>query len=166
MQGEGPLLAIAEISVALAGFTSVVITLRGPGAEAWSKQDRVGLANVLGASVGTMLGSLVPFPLEYLGWSDAAVWGVANAFFGLLVLGASASLAYAVLASQAPPRAPRMFWSFVGSGLLIGAMLLLAAFDRVVPRGAALLLLGLVWALLAAFGQLAAFVLVSGSGRP
>jgi hypothetical protein len=164
LQAEEPLLTIAEISVTLAGFSSVVIALRGHGPEAWSPQDRVGLGNVLGASVAVLVGSLLPFPLTYLGGSDAWVWAVANATFGTLVLAAAGFLTYRVVLGAYPPRAPRIFWSFIASGALVAAMLLLSAVDLVFPRGPAFLLIGLIWALLAAFAQLATFVLVTWSG--
>lgn len=165
MQGEGPLLTIAQISVALAGFSSVVIALRGSGPHAWSDQDRFGLANVLAASVGTLFGSLLPFPLAYLGWSKELVWGVANGTVGALVLGAVSFLTNAVARGLVPPRTPRVFWSFVASGFLVAALLLLSAFDLLFPRGPSLLLVGLIWALLAAFAQLATFVLVTLSSQ-
>ena len=50
---------------------------------------------------------------------------------------------------------------FVASGFFVAAILLLSAFDLLLPRGPALLLVGLIWALLAAFAQLATFVLVT-----
>ncbi len=161
MQAEAPLLTIAQISVALAGFASVVIALRGSGPQSWTPQDRFGLANVLAASVGTLLGSLMPFPLAYFGWSNEIVWGVTNGTFGALVLAAVSFLASSVTTGWAPPRTPLVFWSFVGSGFFIAAMLLLSALDLWFPRGAAILLVGLIWALLAAFAQLATFLLVT-----
>jgi len=164
LQAEGPLLTIAQISVALAGFSSVVIALRGAGPDAWSAQDRAGLANVLAASVGTLVGSLLPFPLAYLGWPDARVWGVVNALFGALVLGVVGVLAYQVTRGSRP-RTPRIFWSFVSSGFALGALLLLSAVDLGVPRGPALLLFGFLWALLAAFAQLATFLVLTWSDR-
>jgi hypothetical protein len=163
VQGEEPLLTIAEISVALAGFSSVVIALRGSGPGAWTPGDRFGLGNVLGASVGTLIGSLLPFPLFYLGWSDDAVFGAANATLGVLILAAVGILAGSVRRRKVDPRQPHVFWSFVGSGLAVAGMLLLSAFGLVFPRGPAILLIGLIWALLAAFAQLATFVLVSWS---
>ena len=165
MQGEGPLLTIAEISVALAGFASVVIALRGAGPRSWSAQDRFGLGNVLAASVGTLFGSLLPFPLSYLGWSGEVVWGVTNATMGVIVLGAVSLLSSRGRKAVVPPRTPRVFWSFLGSGFVVGGALMLSAFDVVFPRGPALLLIGLIWGLLAAFAQLATFVLVAWSGE-
>ena len=164
MQGEGPLLTIAEVSVALAGFSSVVIALRGSGPNAWSAQDRFGLGNVLAASVGSLFGSLLPFPIAYLGCSSDVVWGVTNAVVGVIVLGAVLVLGNAVARAEIPPRTPKIFWAFVGSGLVVAVLLLLSAFDVGLPRGPSVLLIGLIWALLAAFAQLATFVLVTWSG--
>ena len=164
MQGEGPLLTIAQISVALAGFSSVVIALRGSGPNAWSPQDRFGLGNVLGASVGTLVGSLLPFPLTYLGWSNELVWGVVDATLGIFILGAVGFLALSAASGSVRPRTPRVFWSFVGSGFFVAGMLLLSAGGLVFPSGPSLPLFGLIWALVAAFAQLATFVLATWSG--
>ena len=166
MQGEGPLLTIAEISVSLAGFSSVVIALRGSGPNAWSPQDRFGLGNVLGASVGTLVGSLLPFPLTYLGWSSELVWRVVNGIMGIAILGAVGFLVLSVAKHSVPPRTPRVFWLFIGSGFLVAALLLVSASGLISPSGPSLLLFGLIWALVAAFAQLATFVLVTWSGSP
>jgi hypothetical protein len=164
LQGEGPLLTIAEISVSLAGFSSVVIALRGSGPDAWSPQDRFGLGNVLGASVGTLVGSLLPFPLAYLGWSSGTVWRVVDAILGLVILGAVGFLAFSAAKGSVSPRTPRLFWLFAGSGFLVAGLLLASAGGLIFARGPSLLLFGLIWALVAAFAQLATFVLATWSG--
>jgi hypothetical protein len=164
VQGEGPLLTIAEVSVALAGFSSVVIALRGVQPHAWSAQDRVGLGNVLAVSLGTLVGSLVPFPLAYLGASEALVWGVSTGAVGLFILAGVGTLAFAAIARQVRPRTPRVFWTIVPSGFVVAPMLLLSSLDVLFPRGPSLLLVGLIWALVGAFAQLASFVLVTWSG--
>ena len=164
MEGEGPLLTIAQISVSLAGFASVVIALRGSGPSAWSVQDRFGLGNVLGVSVATLVASLLPFPLAYLGWSSETVWRVVDALMGIAMLGVVAFLTLFVVRGSAPPRSPRMFWLFAGSGLLVSVLLLAFAAGLIAASGLALLLFGLIWALVAAFAQLVTFVLVTWSG--
>jgi hypothetical protein len=130
VQGEGPLLTIAEVSVALAGFSSVVIALRGVQPHAWS----------------------------------ALVWGVSTAAVGLFILGGVGTLAFAAVARRVRPRTPRVFWTMVPSGFVVAPMLLLSSLDVLLPRGPSLLLLGLIWALVGAFAQLASFVLVTWSG--
>jgi hypothetical protein len=166
LDGEGPLLTIAQIAMTLAGFSSVVIALRGSSQHDWSAQDRVGLGNVMAASVGTLFGSLLPFPLAYLGWSNDLVWAIANAVFAALLLTAVSLLTYAAIKRGAPPRAPRTFWSFIVSGFVTGAALALSAFDVGLPRGPSLLLAALLWVLLAAFAQLVTFLMVTWSGSP
>jgi hypothetical protein len=165
VQGEGPLLTVAEVSVALAGFSSVVIALRGAQPHTWSAQDRVGLGNVLAISAGTLVGSLLPFPIAYLGAPPALVWGVSSAAVGLFILAGVGTLAFAAVVRRVRPRTPRVFWSIVPSGFVVAPMLLLSALDVLLPRGPSLLLVGLIWALVAAFAQLASFVLVTWSGE-
>lgn len=163
MEAEGALLTIAEISVALAGFASIVVAIRGANPSAWSSQDRFGLGNVFAASVAALLGSLLPFPLHYLTQSADTLWLLSNAAFGAMVL---AYLTFLMIRQWgAPPRVPSLFWSFVGFGYLLGIALMLAGFGILLPSGPAVLLVGLIWALMAAFAQLATFLLLSTSGR-
>ena len=107
-----------------------------------------------------------PRSLAALGSSHDTVWAVANAVVGLLILGAVGFLANASARGSVPPRTPRVFWSFLGSGALIATALILAALGIGLPGGPSVLLLALIWGLLAAFAQLATFVLVTWSGDP
>ena len=107
-----------------------------------------------------------PRSLAALGSSHDTVWAVANAVVGLLILGAVGFLANASARGSVPPRTPRVFWSFLGSGALIATALILAALGIGLPGGPSVLLLALIWGLLAAFAQLAPFVLVTWSGDP
>ena len=84
---------------------------------------------------------------------------------GLLILTAVGALAWSWRTRNVAPRQPALFWIFLASGTGLAGMLLLSALDVVFPRGPAMLLIGLIWALLAAFAQLATFVLVSWSDR-
>ena len=84
MEAEGPLLTIAEVSVALAGFASIVVAIRGANPSGWARQDRFGLANVFAASLAALLGSLSPFPLRHLGLADDTVWSISNGLFGFM----------------------------------------------------------------------------------
>ncbi len=93
------------------------------------------------------------------------MWGVTSAVLGALILGSVGFLAYAGAAGTVPPRTPRVFWSFLGSGAALALLLLLSAADLVLPRGPAMVILALIWALVAAFAQLATFLLVTWSGR-
>ena len=165
MQGEGPLLTIAEIAVSVAGFSSVVIAVRGSGPSAWSPQDRVGLGTILGASVGTLVLSLLPFPLAYLGWPPERVWHVVDAIFGCVILLSVGFLAFSATKRAVTPRTPRVFWLFTSSGFLLGGLLLASAAGLIAPSGPSLLLFGLIWSLAAAIAQLTTFVLVIWSGR-
>ena len=101
MDSEGPLLTIAEISVALVGFASIVVAIRGASPSEWSRQDRFGLANVFAASLAVLLGSLVPFPLHQLALSEGAVWSTSNALFAVMLV---AYLSFLVVSQRGSPR--------------------------------------------------------------
>jgi hypothetical protein len=161
IESEGPLLAIAEISVALAGFASIVVAIRGASPTRWSRQDRYGLANVFASSVCVLLASVLPFPLHALGVSDAGLWSLSNGVLaGMLFL----YLTFlAIRQKSSPPRIPWLFWSLVGMGWLIAAILLLASVGVLDVAGPGLLLVGLIYALMSGFAQLATFLLLSTS---
>ena len=163
MESEGPLLTIAEISVALAGFASIVVAIRGASPSGWSRQDRFGLANVFAASIAVLLGSLVPFPLHEFALSNSALWSVSNAMFAVLLI---AYLTFLVVRQRgAPPRVPVLFWSFVGIGYVLATGLLLSSVGLFLSPGSGLLLVALIYSLLAGFAQLGTFLLLSVSGR-
>ena len=97
MEAEGTLLAIAEISVAIAGFASIVVAIRGTNPSGWSRQDRFWLANVFAASVAALLGALLPSTLHHLHVSEGGVWSASNAVFGVLLV----ALVYSLIAAAA-----------------------------------------------------------------
>jgi hypothetical protein len=157
VDAEGILQTIAELSVALAGFASVVIALRGAEPERWAPQDRFGLGIVLASSLGALTGSLLPFPLGAFGLAAETIWRASTGLLGIAV-----GIASVVLVNRGlrhPPRTPRLFWSYVASGALFALVLLAHATGLFGPRGPGLLLLGLIWLLLAAFAQLFTFLM-------
>ena len=159
MDSEGPLLTIAEISVALAGFASIVVAIRGANPSGWSRQDRFGLANVFAASLAALVGSLVPFPLHQLALSDTTVWSISNALFVVMPV---AYLTFLVVRQRgSPPRLPWLFWGLAGTGCGLVLALTLASLGLVVPPGPGLLLVALIYSLLTGFAQLGTFLLLS-----
>jgi len=75
MEGSDVLLAISEVSIAFAGFTSIVGVLGHRSGEAWSAEDSLRLWLMIEASLVTLLFSLFPFVLHHLSFSDSIVWG-------------------------------------------------------------------------------------------
>ena len=66
MESQGFLLAIAQIAVALAGFSGLVVATRGTSPAGWSARDIWSLAWMFGASLGALFLALFPVLLFFL----------------------------------------------------------------------------------------------------
>jgi hypothetical protein len=68
------LVAIAQIAVALAGFSGLIAAIRTAAPEGWHARDIWSLTCMLGASIGALLLALLPLWLALLGWSHDFVY--------------------------------------------------------------------------------------------
>lgn len=155
MDPNDTLLTIAEISVALAGFSAVVVGLRQTREGRWTRQDSFGVVHILASSGLAMVFSLLPLGLAAAGLSPSAAWTFTSFGLGLVVL--VASLGWGLAARRTAPRYPVLFWGFVASGVALGVALILGASGWLAPQGS-LLPLALLWLLLVAFTQFASFL--------
>ena len=73
------LLAIAQIAVALAGFSGLVAAIRTASPEGWHPRDIWSLSWMLGASIGALVLGLLPLWLALFGWSEEVVFRVSSA---------------------------------------------------------------------------------------
>lgn len=80
------LLAIAQIAVALAGFSGLVAAIRTATPEGWHPRDIWSLSWMLGASIGALVLSLLPLWFALFGWSDELVFRASSAV-ALLYIG-------------------------------------------------------------------------------
>lgn len=94
LQGEGILQTIAELSVAFAGFTGVVVAFgRRPGRGA--SIDAHAFVAMLASSLQALLFSMLPFLMAAAGMTEPRLWRVGSACMLVgLALGASADLRY------------------------------------------------------------------------
>src|SRR5512134_3116042 len=69
---------IAEVSIGVAGFTSVVAVLGRRATGEWSAIDRFRLSQMLATSLAALLLSLLPLVLAQLGFSERLSWGSAS----------------------------------------------------------------------------------------
>jgi hypothetical protein len=65
------LLSLAEIAVALAGFSGLIVAIRATGPSGWHPRDIWSLSWMMGASVGTMFLALLPLWLAGLDFAPA-----------------------------------------------------------------------------------------------
>ncbi len=78
MEAEGTLTLVAEVSVAFAGFTSVVIVLGGRGAGAWSTPRLTSLRLLIETSLIMLLTALLPLALHSSGLTASEAWAMAS----------------------------------------------------------------------------------------
>lgn len=78
MEGSDVLLAISEISIAFAGFTSIVGVFGHRVGERWSPENSLRLWLMIESSIATLFFSLLPFVLHHLSFGEAIVWGVSS----------------------------------------------------------------------------------------
>jgi hypothetical protein len=146
VEWQSSLEAIAEVSIAFAGFSAVIAIIRRAGAGAWLPQEIIGLWAMLGASVGSLFFSLLPLPLYHLGISDPSLWTVCSASLAVYVL------TFYVLALRAVSRhgsrRPRLTRVMNHFPLFIFVLLICNALDIFISRGVGAYLAALVLLLL------------------
>ena len=72
-------MAIAQIAVALAGFSGLIAAIRTAAPEGWHPRDVWSLSWMLGASIGALLFALLPAWLALFGMDDARAYRIASA---------------------------------------------------------------------------------------
>jgi hypothetical protein len=78
MQEEGFLLAVAQIAVTLAGFSGLVVAIRGASPTDWHRRDIWSLSWMFGTSLGALFLTLLPLLLVSFRLRMELVWTVAN----------------------------------------------------------------------------------------
>jgi len=87
MKAAEALAALAEVSVAFAGFSGIVTAFRRRNPGEWSGLDRFRFRFMIEFSLATLALSLLPFFVSELGVSESRVWS-----FSSLILGVGALL--------------------------------------------------------------------------
>jgi hypothetical protein len=91
LQSADILQTIAEVSIAFAGFTSVVAVLGRRATGDWAEIDRFRLSQMLSSSLATLLLSLLPLILAHLHLSERATWGWASVVLAMYLIFAAVS---------------------------------------------------------------------------
>src|SRR6266480_3099671 len=86
MQNDGFLLAIAQIAVTLAGFSGLVLAIRGAPPTTWHPRDVWSLSWMFGTSLGALFIALLPLLLGSFRLPDGLVWTVASLVMGLFMI--------------------------------------------------------------------------------
>lgn len=77
---------IAEISVAMAGFSSVVVAYGRRYEAGWSASDRIRLSILVGGSLAVLFLALLPGALRWLGVDDVLAWTLSSGVVAVYVL--------------------------------------------------------------------------------
>ena len=79
MQDPGILEVIAELGIAVLGFSGIVVVLGRRSSGDWSDLDHFRFNALLRSASGVVVLSLLPFPLVSAGATEAQVWGWSSA---------------------------------------------------------------------------------------
>jgi hypothetical protein len=81
MDAREELLGIAQLAVALIGFSGLISVFRSRGREELQARDLSALAMIMSAGSLALVFALLPLPLRLLGLDDARVWTISTAAF-------------------------------------------------------------------------------------
>ncbi len=141
---------IANIAIALAGFSGLVVVFRSRGARSWSPTELRFLWFLIGDSLLVLLFALLPFPMSLANWSEDTIWTVCASLLGtwfivgdLIALRGERIDRRTQQSRTVPFVTPALYFIFV-SALAMGVALWLSAWDFGVPRGQAMYVFGLI----------------------
>ncbi len=83
---QATLTTIAEVSVALAGFTGIAAVLGSRRDQEWTPEERLRLRTLVETSLTALFLSFAPSVLGLIMTSDSAVWRLANLLLGTIHL--------------------------------------------------------------------------------
>ena len=150
MSAKDELLSIAEIAVALIGFSGLIFVVRARDVTELETRDLSALAMIVSAGSIALAFSLLPLPLSHVGLSEPVFWRISSLLFGVTMVAAAGVFHFVnrrLVKSGHPERTPRLNRTALISAFLMGMLLALSA-SGAVPPGPALYLLGLVVCLL------------------
>ena len=163
MENQGFLLAIAQIAVALAGFSGLVVATRGASPRGWTRRDNWSLAGMFGASLGALFLALLPILLFFLRLRPEVVWTVASVFMAafMVVFALTMTLSSRRLSKHGDP--PRVRYVTTSAMLLLLVCGCLAGFGALGTFGQAavgMFVLGLITCLVVAALALVVFLMI------
>jgi hypothetical protein len=163
MEQEAFLLAIAQIAVTLAGFSGLVVAIRGAPPAAWHARDIWSLTWMFGTSFGALFLSLLPLLLASFHLGDELIWTCASFVMSIFVILFSIAMmiwGHRLTKEGHPPRV-RFFPTAARLLLVICGVLAGAAAVGLFPQARiGLFILGLVACLIVSALALVVFLVV------
>ena len=139
MDPQAILTTIAEVAVALAGFTGVVAVLGNRRDQKWTPEERLQLRTLVETSLTAMFLSFAPSVLSLTMTSDTAVWRLANFLLGTIHLASISS--FLVRTKVAKPTAGQLALLVTGFSAILAHFLAAAG---LLPWFVAVFILGLL----------------------
>jgi hypothetical protein len=130
---------VAEVSIALAGFTGVVAVLGNRRKHDWTADERLQLRTLVETSLTALFASFAPAVLFLVLSSETAVWRGANLFLGALHL--TNLVAFLRRAKDAKPTSSQKLLLVIGVALILAHFL---AFAGVLPWYVLIFVIGLL----------------------
>jgi hypothetical protein len=163
MESEGFLVAIAQIGVALAGFSGLVVATRDASPTGWSKRDMWSLGWMFGASVGSLFLALLPVLLFFLRFPTEVVWMLASLLMAAFMVVCALTMALFCRRLSRLGEPPRVrYFSTAATSLLLGCGCLagLGAMGRFGQAAVGVFVLGLMACLLVSALALVVFLMI------
>jgi hypothetical protein len=161
VEAKEELLGVAQVAVALIGFSGLISVFR-PSAAGLVARDLTALAMIIAAGSIALFFALFPLPLLHLGIPPRVAWAVSSAAFSLTLLGAVVVMllvSRGLTARGHPPRTPRLNRTVEGLGVVLALLLLVNALGAGPLGGPGLYLFALIGCL-AICVTIVAFLLV------
>ena len=139
MEHEATLVTIAQVAVALAGFTGVVAVLGHRNQGTWTPEERLQLRTLVETSLTVLFASFAPAVLLMIFGAELVAWRGANLILGVLHLSNLTAFLWRARSAK-PTRSQR---ALLGLGIATIAAHFLA-FATLLPWYALIFVLGLL----------------------
>lgn len=163
MESQGFLVAIAQIAVALAGFSGLVVATREASPKGWTNRDIWSLAGMFGSSIASLFLALLPSLLFFLRFRTEVVWMLANLFMaGFLIAFALTMALFSRRLSRLGER-PRVRYVVTGAMFLLlgcGCLAGLGGLGRFGEAAVGVFILGLIVCLFVSALALVVFLII------
>lgn len=163
MQEEGFLLGISQIAVTLAGFSGLVVAIRGASPSSWHPRDIWSLSWMFGTSLGALFLALLPLLLTHFRLHEAVTWTVASGAMSVFMICFGVTMAFSGQRLTRSGHRPRVrFFPTAATCVLLLCGLLsgLGAFGLLTQLRIGFFVLGLIACLFVSALSLVVFLVV------
>ncbi len=77
---------LAELAVAVMGFSGIVAVLGRRSKGEWNRVDRIRFFSMVRLTISVLVLALLPFPFYFAGYTDETIWGLSSAIASLVVV--------------------------------------------------------------------------------